>query len=57
MDQTQVYGGLALVVVGTVLMFATSLTQATVPMLAASVGAVGLAIGTLLLGTSKSKQV
>jgi len=56
MDRTQVAGGLALVLVGSALMFATTLTDG-VPLVAASLGAVGLAIGTLLAGTSKSARV
>jgi hypothetical protein len=56
MDSTQVYGGLTLVVLGTALMFATGATGG-VPLVAASVGAVVLSVGTLLVGTSKSRQV
>ncbi|MFB6121365.1 MAG: hypothetical protein ABEJ68_09650 [Halobacteriaceae archaeon] len=57
MNNTQVVAGLALVVVGAALMFATGVAGSTLPVLVASVGALALAAGTLLVGTSKSRQV
>jgi len=57
MNSTQVVAGLVLVAVGTALMFATGVAGSSLPVLAASVGALALAAGTLLVGTSESRQV
>jgi hypothetical protein len=57
MDNTQVAAGLLLVAAGTGLMYATGVSGSSLPAVAAGVGAVAVAAGTLLVGTSKSRQV
>lgn len=53
---TQFAVGLALVVVGAVLVFATGSVESTVPGTAAALGAIGIAGGTLLVGLSEERE-
>lgn len=51
-DQTKTIAGIALLVVSSVLLLAAGMINVTVPLVLAAVATTGLAIGSLLVGTT-----
>ena len=51
-DQTKTIAGIALLVVSSVLLLAAGMINVTIPLVLAAVATTGLAVGSLLIGTT-----
>jgi hypothetical protein len=51
-DRTKIYAGIALLVVSTIALLAAAMVDLSMPLALAAVATTGLAIGSLLVGTS-----